>query len=220
MNRRIFWWGVLMVACLESVFILSADSDCLGWAVPLLLALAGSVYWGGKWLYKYTAYRHHNFKLTFINRLPNGLGDPIIPEPSSLKVLPIQLSRLFIEVKASYGFPVKSLNFRCIAVRDIGADPVNSPVRVTNIIDHFNAGAIRSTNTDGYGGREIEYSDIRGLGKNRSLYFEIYLDADQEWVGTLSFKSRDQEGFCSYGRYAIETKPLWLPSHLNMPNGE
>jgi hypothetical protein len=203
MNWRIFYWGVVMLACLGSIATLSASNECLGWAVPLLLAVGGAIYWAGKWFYKYTIFRDDNFKLSILNCLPNGLGQAIIPEPPSLKICPLQLSRLFIEVKATRGFPVKSINFRCIATSDIGQTPVNSAVRVTSIIDRFNVEVVRHVHADGYNGMELEYAEIRGLGKNRALYFELYIDAEKEWSGTISLKARDSDGFCSYGRYAI-----------------
>jgi hypothetical protein len=197
----------MMIECLESIVTFSASNDCLGWVVPLALALSGAVYWGGRWLYKHTVYRDDNFKLALINRLPNGVGDPVIYDPPSLKILPLhQLCHLFVEVKATRGFPLKSINFRCIALSDIGGSPVSSPVCVTNVIDEFNQDVMRPIRADGYNGIEFEYAEVRGLGKNRCIYYELYLDAKKEWSGTLSFKGRDPEGFCSYGRYAIEVK--------------
>jgi len=59
------------------------------------LAQVGVFYWRGKWLYKHTFYRDDNFKLAFLDRLPNGFGEahmsrrrPMPPELQSAREAP------------------------------------------------------------------------------------------------------------------------------------
>jgi hypothetical protein len=205
MKEPTFWWGIVMLSCLASVFSLSASNDCLGWAVPLLLALGGGLIYGGQKLYRHTLYKYHNFKIALLNCRPNDSSTPSAAAPLSLKILPVQPCTLNVEVRPSLGFQVKSVNFRFVAKQDIGTRvPVRSPVRVVSVNDHENASIIRSSRDDGYNGVDLEYADVRVQGKNRCLFFEIVVDPQGPWTGMLSFKGRDSDGFCSYGRYDLE----------------
>ena len=137
-----------------------------------------------------------------------------IKEPASLKIIGIGEQRLFVEVQATcrLGFQVKSINFRCIKLIDIGTGtPVRSVVPITRIRDPINADKVRMLD-DGFNGIDAEYSDSRGLGRNRCLYFELVISPSVEWAGCLSFKARDSSGFCSYARYAIEVRNFAAPA--------
>jgi hypothetical protein len=215
MNWRTACIGMVMIACLGSLFAFSASNDCLGWTVPLILAISAGLLFLVKWIYKVTTYQHHNFKLSILNRLPLSSHHPVpsIPEPASLKIIGIGKQRLCVEVKATCrsGFPVKNINFRCLQLSEVGTDiPVKSGVPITRVSDPTNVGIFR-TSDDGYNGIDGEYTEIRGLGRNRCLYFEIVLDPAVEWVGYLSFKAINSTGLCSYSRYAIEVQNFPAP---------
>lgn len=223
MKGHNFAWGCFISGCFASVATL-ISSEC-GSVVTIAVFLAGSLgtalIFGGRWLYKHTFYQDDNFKLTLYDRLPNDSLLPGTPVPAGVEILPIQQTTLYVEVKATRGFPMKSINFRCIALRDIGHPPVSSPVQVVSLNDHENAPIIRTNRDDNYNGIDLEYAEVRGLGKNGCLYFEIVLDPRREWEGTLSFKGRDPYGFCSYGRYPLEIKTDALqPTRLGAMPGD
>jgi hypothetical protein len=215
MNGRTWFLWVTMIACLGSLLSLSASNDCMSWAVPLLLAIFTGLIFLGKWLYKITAYRHHNFTISILNRLPIRSSHPVpsLPDPPSIKIIGIGEQRLFVEIKATCmsGFPVKSVNFRCLQLSEVGTGkPVKSGVPITRVTDPMNVGLFR-TSDDGYNGIDGEYAEIRGLGRHRSLYFEIVINPTVPWAGYLSFKARDSEGFCSYVRYTLEVQNFPSP---------
>src|SRR5687767_75300 len=113
MSWRAYYLGVVVLGCLGSIVTLSASNECLGWAVPLLLALSGGLYWVGGLTYRYSWYRYHNFKISVINRLPlSQYTQPFIEEPWSVKALPIKEHKLCVKVRSRCGFPVKSMNWR------------------------------------------------------------------------------------------------------------
>ncbi|MBU6482823.1 MAG: hypothetical protein KGS09_20065 [Nitrospirae bacterium] len=213
-----------MMACLGSLFGSSAGHDCPEWPVPLLLAIGIGFILLSAWLYKITAYRNHNLQLRILNRLPIKSGPPLrsIAEPPSLKIIGTGEQRLFVEVRSTglAGFPLKSFNFRCVQLIDVGAGkPAETVVPIIRVTDPIHAGRLCMFD-DGHNGIDGDYSEIRKLGrrfgKNRSLHFEVVIKSLVEWTGYLNFTGKDSTGFCSYGRYAIAVRNNGAPLDKEM----
>ena len=140
-----------------------------------------------------------------------------VAEPPSLKIIGTGEQRLFVEVRATglLGFPLKSFNFRCVQLIDVGAGkPAERVVPIIRATDPIHAGRFCMFD-DGHNGIDGDYSEIRKLGerfgKKRSLHFEIVIDSAVEWTGYLSFTGKNSAGFCSYGRYALAIRNIPAP---------
>jgi len=208
------------MTCLGSLFAFSPSHECLVSSIPLLLAICIGFIVLCAWLYKTTLYRNHNLQLRILNRVPSNSGGPVrsIAEPPSLKIVGTGEQRIFVEVRATAvtGFPLKSFNFRCLQLVDVGTGkPAERVVPIISVTDPIHAGRF-CTFDDGDNGIHGDYSEIRQLGgrlgKNKSLQFEIVIDSSVEWTGYLSFTGKDSAGFCSYGRYAMAARSIRAPA--------
>lgn len=199
-----------MGSCIQSIFNLSATNDCLGWAVPLFLALASGMVWAGNrlWrIWRHTRYTNNNFTITIVNQLPPCLD----VDPPSLRSIPLGGSDLTVSVACKYVFKVKRVDFR-ILNNDYtpGASPVGgfpATVEITQLDDIYDGGLAMSQR-NGAGGMDGEYAVVRTLAANQGLYFRIRIEARKvNYRGLISFRAQNEEGERSVARYAFWIDP-------------
>lgn len=168
-----------------------------------------------KYFWKHTVYKKGNFQIGFINHfpLPQFTEDPIEDPPDSIKLIPPGTHKLLLRVFALHGFQVKKINLRCLNPDLTNASNIN--VTITDAIDPYYP-RLASATPDGNGGVDGEYSEVRSLAKGEGLYFEITLNAIQNWSGYLSFRAQDPNGFRSWVRHSVEIRegaapPVYMP---------
>lgn len=191
-----------MGTCLSSLSA-ALDGTCLGWEVPLLIAVATSgycIYW---WAWKQTKYKVHNFRLTILLHEPN-LSSPasFAEEPQCLKILPCgDWQDIFIKVRASCGFRMKKVNCRLLEYGESNAG-LKHQVQIGEVREICVPGFYQSLN-DGAHGQEYEYGEPKVLAEGEGIYLKVKLRGREEWNGLLSFRAQDDTGFRSRARYAI-----------------
>jgi hypothetical protein len=168
--------------------------------VPLAVSLAGGMFWGGRWLWKQTAYKYGNFNLRFISHPP---PDGSIHNFWFPYLLPIGKFRLCCFVQSNYGFPLTRLNFRFL-----NSDSSNVPRSDIEIVRIEEAECddrtLAATVPDTEGGIDGRYDgDVPALARDESLYFWIDAKASKAWNGKLSFRGQNVVGFRCYGTHAV-----------------
>jgi len=173
--------------------------------VAAIVTILGAIVLLLKALWKHTINKQGNFQLSFIDHfpLPEFQGDPKEDAPDSIKILPFGSHKLFLKVVALHGFQVKKTNLRCLNSDHTNASKSN--VTITDMVDPFHHSIFRVM-TDGNWGMEGEYSDVRVIAKGSGLYYEITLNAMQNWSGYLSFRAEDPSALRSWVRHSIEIR--------------
>lgn len=219
MTGRTCYWGLVMFACLWSIISFSdaASEGCLGWGIPLLIAVGGVSAFGVRWLVKYLLYRNHNFKIRIVHNLSSQ--DMSIDYPC-VRPIPRGASELFLVVFTAYKFKVGRVDFRALdqdyrpVLRFTRGFPAN--VEITQLDDIFDGGLARSQ-SNGIGGMEGEYGKVIAMARGQGLYFRLRIEAHiPDFRGYISFRAQSDDGDRSYARYAFWVDPNLPESNLSL----
>lgn len=211
MNWRTLGGLFIVMTCLSS-FQAAIASDCLGWEVPLVLALISSCGYAGYKIWRNTIYKYDNLRMCFINHLPQEeYGVPPIEEsPFQIKIVPLGPQTLTFKVVSVHGFPVKHVNARFLNADSSNAD--GKLIEITDMNDpYYHIGRQR----DGNFGIDGEYADMRVLSSGQGLYFQINIIAHKPWRGLFSFRAQDTGGVRTFARQSFESSKdaTQAPSH-------
>ena len=114
-------------------------------------------------------------------------------------MLPYDESSLILIVKSRYKFKLCKVSIRCF--NDSYTKTLPEIVEISEFKDCYDEDLVTIPDTEG--GIERAYRSVNILHAGEGKYFKVTIILRQPWSGLLSFRGIDDDGFPSFGRYAL-----------------